>query len=345
MRGSLKPCAVIGALLSAPLAGSVTAQEAVMEFGLPEARQIVLRSTTDIAVLRPAMELFVRENPDISVLYEQWGSNDLYFLSQLECADGESRADAVLSSGVHQMVDLVNAHCATPYSSSLTEALLTDRIWRNEVWGVTREAAVIVYNTERVAEEDVPRSRFGLLDLMRRDTPHTGKIATYDIEASGLGYLFAFSDSLEASTFGAMLEGFARVDAVATCCSATIIEGVSSGRYHMAYNVLGSYAGTVGLDNLAIVRPEDYTLYLSRAFLIPRTAPSKPEAGRLLDFFLSAQGRAVLENIGLWDEGSGEVSASRGIGIDPTLLIALDQQRRTRFISQWRATFGPKASP
>ena len=76
--------------------------------------------------------------------------------------------------------------------------------------------------------DDVPRSRFALLDMMRnRPDLLQRRIATYDIAASGLGYLFAHADSLEATTFGAMLEGFARVQAVATCCSSEIIDAVA----------------------------------------------------------------------------------------------------------------------
>ena len=69
-----------------------------------------------------------------------------------------------------------------------------------------------------------------------------GRVATYDIEASGLGYLFAFADSQQATTFGSLIEAFARSGAVATCCSTEIIDGVASGRYLVGYNILGSYA-------------------------------------------------------------------------------------------------------
>ena len=113
----------------------------------------------------------------------------------------------MISSGVHQMVKLVNDACAAKYQSPLTRALPSALRWRDEVWGITREPAVIVYNRAGVPPVDVPRTRFDLLDLLRpADSPYAGKVATYDIEDSGLGFLFAFMDSQEATTFGALLE-------------------------------------------------------------------------------------------------------------------------------------------
>ena len=327
----------------------VIAQEAVARFASVEGQfstELLVRSTTDIVILQPALEAFVSANPAIAISYEQWGSNALYDNSLTACDFTSGEADAVFSSAVHQMVDLVNRACASPYISDLTTALPATRIWRNELWGITFEAAVIIYNTALVPEADIPRTRFALLDLMRRpDSAYNGKIATYDIEASGLGYLFAFMDSLEATTFGALLEGFARTDAVATCCSAEIIKGVADGRYLFAYNVLGSYVDSVSSGDIGVIHPEDYTLFLSRAYMIPKGAAHKAEAALLLDFLLSDQGQDILAASNLVERRDSEVSnlsesAQRAIAIEPTLLVARDQHRRMRFIEQWRSAFG-----
>lgn len=333
-------------MLAAGLLRPAAAQEATARFGPEGGTEILVRSTTDIEVLGPAIDAFVEASPGLAVVYEQWGSNALFAASRTECAESGAVPDVVFSSAVHQMVELVNSACAAPYRSPLTAALPPDRIWRDELWGVTLEAAVIIYNTALVPEADVPHTRFELLDLMRReDARYQGKIATYDIEASGLGYLFAFADSLEASTFGSLIEGFARAGAVATCCSAEIIGGVSSGDYLIAYNVLGSYADPARFANVGIVLPTDYTLFLSRAYMIPKAAAHKAEAGALLDFLLSEEGQAILAGQGLvmargGDDGALPDSAHRTIRIEPMLLVARDQQRRARFIERWRDGFG-----
>jgi len=326
-------------------AGGAGAQELVHRYGREGATEIVFRTSTDDVILGPAIAEFVAENPDLAVRFEQWGSNLLYARARGECDDGTPTADAILTSGVHQAVELVNEACAAPYRSEATAALPEARRWRDEAWGVTREPAVIAVNARLVPPADVPRTRFDLLDLMRRpDGAYQGEVATYDIEASGLGFLFAFEDGAEASTFGALSEAFARSGAEATCCSAAIIRGVAEGRWKIAYNVLGSYVAAAGYPDVVAVRPEDYTLYLSRAFLMPRGAAHLRGAERLLDYLLSQQGQAALVAAGLidtGDQGAAGEGLARTIPIDPVLLLAQDRMTRAAFIRRWRDTFGP----
>jgi len=332
------------------------AQEMVQTFGAKSADEVmVLRSTTDIAVFAPVVETFLKSRPGLQVRYEQWGSNELYRLSRRDCREATGIADVVISSGVHQMVQLVNEACAAAYVSRLTAQLPEALRWRDELWGITREPAVIVYNRDLVPAADVPQSRFDLLDLLRpSDTPYARRVATYDIEQSGLGYLFAFADAQEASTFGALQESFGRSLAVATCCSADIIRGVAEGRYLIAYNVLGSYAQGYQREDerIGIVLPSDYTLVLARALMIPRAAPNRSAAEQFLDFLLSADGTLALRNALLisplleTEEGNeGEAlstTALRPVGLSPALMVALDALTRETFLRRWRATFpGP----
>ncbi len=332
-------------------AGIAPAQEVTQRFGSVAAlREITLRTTTDIAVLTPSIEAFLATRPDIAIRYEQWGSNDLFSISRQDCATARTGADIVISSGVHQIVRLVNDGCAATWISDRTLALSANLRWRDQVWGVSREPAVIIYNRRLVPPAEVPRTRFDLLDLLRPDkSRYAGRVATYDIEASGLGFLFAFMDAQEASTFGALMEAFARSGAVATCCSAEIIGGVVSGQYLMAYNVLGSYAAEIAKNNpdLGIVAPEDYTLVLSRAAYLPgKTANT--DAAAFLDFLLSPEGRGTLAKTDLIaSPGVGSLGSDpddsntrqRLIPLAPSLLVAMDQMKVERFLVRWRQAF------
>ena len=327
--------------LPAPLA----AQEATARFGRGDT-PFLLRSTTDIAILGPVIARFAERNPELTVTYEQWGSNALFDRSRADCRGEGPVADAVFSSAVQQMVWLVNAACATPYRSPATEALPETRRWRDELWGVTMEPAVIVYNTRLLAGDEVPRSRFALLDALRAEPDrYRGRIATYDIAESGLGFLFAYADSLEATTFGSMLEAFARVGAVATCCSAEIIGGVAEGRYLIAYNVLGSYVATAAAgDEVGTILPEDYTLVLSRGYMIPKGADRAEASGRLLEFLLTPEAQGMLAAAGLVaDMAAPETglapSARRSIPLTPALLVALDRNRRAQLLTRWSDAF------
>ena len=249
-------------------------------------------------------------------------------------------------SAADLQVKLVNDGCAQPHRSVLTAALPAALNWRDELFGVTEEPAVIVYNRDLVPPGAPPRARFDLIDLLRPEgNRYAGRVATYDIEDSGLGYLFAFADSLQATTFGGLIEAFAQSGAIATCCSAEILEGVAEGRYLIAYNVLGSYALDRAEEDprLAVLAPEDYTLVLSRGAMIPKDAPNPTAAGLLIDFMLSEPGRAALARQHLLAPPSlapeRKTSLYRPIALSPTLLLGLDQQKRAGFLARWRATF------
>jgi ABC-type Fe3+ transport system substrate-binding protein len=344
----------LAAGLAAVTAEAQPEPEAFSAYGPPDAATVLtVRGTTDIALFESVLAAFSAEVPHLRVVYEQWGSNDLYSVAAQACATGMSGADLLISSAIDQQVKLANDGCAKSHRSALTAQLPAARNWRDEVFGITSEPAVIVYNRTLVSDAEAPRSRFDLIDLLRPENSRfQGNVATYDIQVSGLGYLFAFADSQQATTFGSLIEAFGRSGAEATCCSAEIIDGVASGRYLIAYNVLGSYALARAEDNpdIAIVAPDDYTLVLSRAALIPSGASQAALAGRLIDFLLSERGRAALRRSRLIVEFGADggpalqlpadIEASlRQVPLSPVLLVGLDQHKRQQFLDLWRATF------
>lgn len=340
------------------VAGIACAQgvEETSTFGHSDASsRLVLRGAIDADVIAPVLERFVSAFPDLRVSFKSWNTNDLFERALTECRDGTPTADLLFSSGVDQLVKLVNDGCAQPHQSVLTSALQPDAIWRNELFGLTEEPAVIVYNRDLVAASDAPRSRFDLIDLLRpTDRRFDGRVAIYDIERSGIGYLFAFADSEQATTFGSLIEAFARSGAVATCCSAEIIQAVAEGRYLIAYNVLGSYALARAAEDprIAVVAPDDYTLILRRAAMIPKAAENPEAAGLLIDFLLSPDGRAALARAHLLflfsnserTEAHG-ASPYRPIPLSPRLLLGLDARKRAAFLARWHETFAPHGAP
>lgn len=350
----LSCCAAMAIGMAVASAGVGAAQEAVAQFGATAGEPaFLLRGTTDIAAFEPVLDAFATTVPGISITYEQWGSNDLYRLTRAGCLDGGTDADLVISSAVDLQVRLVNDGCARPHRSEATSRLPPEANWRDEVFGVTQEPAVIVYNRDLVAPGEIPHSRFDLIDLLRPPgTRFAGRVATYDIEASGLGYLFAFADAQQATTFGSLLEAFGRSGAVATCCSAEIIDGVAEGKWLIAYNVLGSYALAHAVTDrrIGVIAPHDYTLVLSRAAMIPKGSRQPELAGSLIDFLLGDDGRRALAASRLFasfgdpDGSDFELTEAaetslRPIALSPTLLVGLDQHKRARFLDRWRASF------
>jgi ABC-type Fe3+ transport system substrate-binding protein len=342
-------------------AGPARAQDAVTQtrvtqFGAwLDAASMVLTidGSTDTAVFAPILDAFAKRLPDLAIRYREITTNELYELAERGCSGAEEAADLVVSSAIDQQVKLANDGCAQPNHSAEVEALPQWAKWRDEVVGLTYEPAVIVYNRDLLEPAQVPHSRFDLIDLLRpADNPFNGRIATYDIERSGVGYLFAFVDAQQATTFGRLIEAFGRNKVVATCCSAEIIDAVASGRFLIGYNMLGSYALARAAQDrrIGIVAPTDYTLILSRAALIPKRARNPQLARRFIDFALSDEGRRLLAESGLivsFDEagggalaGSGDLPTLRPIPLSPALLIGLDKQTQENFLALWRSSLG-----
>jgi len=328
----------------------------ITEFGVAvdgAAAVLSIDSSTDTEVFAPILEAFAGRVPDLAIRYREITTNELNTLAKDGCSGARDAADLVISSSIDQQVKLANDGCAQPNHSPAVKALPQWAKWRDEVVGLTYEPAVIVYNRALMNAADAPKSRFDLIDLLRPDDNRfVGRIATYDIEASGVGYLFAFVDAQQATTFGRLIEAFGRNKVVATCCSAEIIDAVAAGQYLIAYNMLGSYAlaRAAGDPRIGIVAPTDYTLILARAALIPRRASNPDLARRFVDFALSTEGRALLAQSGLivsfGEAGdrpatlSGAVPTLRPIALSPALLIGLDQQTQQNFLELWRSSLG-----
>ncbi len=138
---------------------------------------------------------------------------------------------------------------------------------RNEAFGFSFEPAVIVYNSSLVPSEDIPLTRNALVELLRnKPGTYDGKVGTYGITLSGIGYLFAFFDSQQSSLFGGYWK-FGRARAVLEPTTGGILDRIETGELLIGYNLLGSYAYGRKRDGapIGIVLPHDFTIVLSRA--------------------------------------------------------------------------------
>ena len=103
--------------------------------------------------------------------------------------------------------------------------------------------------------------------------------------------------------------------------------------------------------------PDDYVLVLTRTMVIPRKAANADLARAFVDFALSpagqsvAAGQAALGAVmpaaqGYWTQerisamGRGTIQP---IALGPVLMVALDPQRRSRFLATWREIVSPGA--
>lgn len=326
--------------------------QSVSLFPVPNETQVLaIHAATDLHALKPLVTDFQKLFPNTKVEVTEYVTNDLFQAAQAACQKGEALGDLYLSSGVDQLVKLANDGCAARADGPNLATTPRWANWRDEVFGFTYEPIVMVYNRELVPAEDVPRTHLDLADLLRQKADiYAGKVGTYDIRLSGIGYLLAFNDSRQTTTtYGRLLESLGRAKVVLRCCTAEILQEIASGRLLLGYNMLASYAveRVNQGDPLGIVMPSDYTLVLSRGAMIPTHAGKPDVASQFLDYLLSQRGQRIGGQEAFFFGSGGQVPAgvegpdvttsgiARPIAIGPTLLAVQDAARRKRFLQDW----------
>jgi len=320
-----------------------------------ETATLTIVGTTDTRLFTLFVEAFQERYPDVAVRYDE--TDTLLMYENYLAGTLDPPADLMISSSSDLQVKLANDGHVLRHDP--TVASMPDwATWRNEVFGFTFEPAVIVYNPDLISQDEAPRTHLALAEFLEGNVARlTGKVATYDIATSGVGYLLAVQDQLISSQFWRLASAFGRTGAVLSGSSPDILDRVDTGELAIAYNVLGSYAFARQAEgaNIQIIVPDDYVLVLTRSAVIARDAPNAETARLFLDFLLSDEGQAVAAGPtalgavrggvrGIWtaanitEMGRGAVQP---IALGPALMVALDQQRRARFLETWRGIVSP----
>lgn len=310
-----------------------------------------IHAATDLYALEPLIRDFQSLSPGTMVEIVEYVTNDLFSTAARICAEGGSLGDVFLSSSVDQLVKLANDGCAQRIEGPDLARAPRWANWRDEVFGFTFEPIVMVYNRDSMTEAEVPRTHLELAELLRRDPDrYRGRVGTYDVRLSGIGYLLAFNDARQTTTtYGRLLESLGRAQVVVRCCTSQILDEVAAGRLLIGYNMLGSYAyGRLQRGQpIGIVMPADYTLILSRGAMVPVRAPNPAVATRFVNYLLSERGQSVGRSESFFFgldgsappgiEGPDVVTSgiARPIAVGPTLLAVQDAARRKRFLEEW----------
>jgi len=321
-----------------------------------ETRRIAIAGTTDTALFAPFITAFQAENPAVAVTYYETDSIALYdgFLA----GTLDPAPDLLISSASDLQLKLANDGHALAHPSVWLDQLPGWAQWRAEVIGFTFEPAVIIYNPRLLPPGTQPRTHLDLAVLLEDQSARfAGLVATYDIGRSGVGYLLASQDQQISSQFWRLAAAFGRVGARFSDSSPEILDSVASGDLAIGYNVLGSYAfarQAAGAP-IGIIVPDDYVLVLTRSMVIPRNAANPDLARTFVDFALSPSGQSVAAgqsalgavmpgSVGHWTPeristlGQGVIQP---IALAPVLMVALDPQRRARFLATWQEIVAP----
>lgn len=315
------------------------------------ARVVSVYSSLDGPLAEPMIAAFQAANPDIAVAYEDLQTVDIYDRVVAETDAGLPTADFAFSSSMDLQVKLANDGYAQQSNLELSASWPRWANWRNTAYALTYEPAVFIYHKPSFTGT-APSTRAELIQYLRANADAIyGRVGTYDIERSGVGFMFFSRDQEQYSDLWSLVGALGAAGVKLYSTTSAIVDRVASGQFVFGYNILGSYAAEAAARNpdLGIILPTDYTIVTSRIGLVPKAAANPDLGRRYLEFFMSAEGQTILAKklkiAALNPSVTGENTANamqqalgnqlRPVPVSPGLMVYLDQVKRARLIRRW----------
>jgi iron(III) transport system substrate-binding protein len=322
--------------------------------GAKKEGKVVIYSTTDTASANPLIKDFQALYPGISVEYNDMNSTEVYNRFISESAAGGGSADVLWSSAMDLQIKLVADGKAMSYASPEIKSLPAWSVWKNEAYGTTYEPIAIVYNKRLLTGDEVPQSHADMVRVFTQKADKVrGKVTTYDIEKSGVGFMLITQDSQYNPAFWDFVKALGAVGPRFQSSSGTMMERISSGENLLGFNIFSSYALLRAKKDpsIGIVYPKDYTTVMSRVMFAAKGAKNPNAAKLWLDYILSKRGQTIVANQAELGSIRADVEGDqtlagltktlgatlRPIPVGPELLVYLDQTKRLDFIKQWQA--------
>lgn len=323
--------------------------------------KVVIYSALDTKAAQPLIKDFEAAFPGIEVEYNDMNSTEMYNRFIAEEASGQDSADVMWSSAMDLQVKLVDEGHAMAYTSPEASKLPQWAVYRGEAWGTTYEPSVIIYNKRLVSAAEVPHDRDALVKLLNKETDKfKGKVTTYDIEKSGVGFMFAAQDTRFYPHMNDLIQAFGKTSYRVYSSTGNMLEKVSSGEHLLGYNVLGSYALVRAKKDpsLGVVLPKDFTLILSRVMFIGKHAKHPAAAKVWTDYILSKRGQAMIGGavrlFSVRTDVDAEFTAAelnkelgnnaKPIPVSAEITKYLDPKVRLKFLANWKAQLAAGAA-
>jgi len=321
--------------------------------------KVVIYSALDTKAAQPLIKDFNAVYPDIKVEYNDMNSTEMYNRFIAEVAAGQGGADVMWSSAMDLQVKLVDDGQALTYKSPEAAKLPQWAVYKDQAYGTTYEPAVFIYNKRLVTGDEIPQDHAGFVKVLAaHGDKYKGKVTTYDIEKSGVGFMFVVQDAKYFPGLKDLEKEFGKTQYRVYASTGNMIEKVSSGEHLLGYNVLGSYALVRAKKDpsLGVVLPKDYTLVLSRVLFIGKQAKNPNAAKVFTDYVLSQRGQKLIgsdvELFSIRNDVEAEYTAAKlnkdlgnnvkPIPVSSEIVSFLDPKKRLDFLNGWKQTVAGK---
>ena len=314
--------------------------------------KVVIYTSTDLSQSGDLVAAFEAKYPGVKVEYTDLGSNGTYNRTISEAAANQMGGDVIWSSAMDLQMKLYADGLFAEYESSQAGALPGWANYKNTAYGTSLEPIGMIYNTIAINENELPGTRAELQAMIEKDARMKGKVAAFDPEKSGTGFLFHTNDVRNSDNFWDIAKAFGAAGGKTYSSSGSMRESVVSGENNLAFSIIGSYALDWAEENetLGVAFFSDTNSAFSRIMAITKDAPH-PNAARLfLDFTLSKEGQEALAGQGLpsvradTEVGLNATNLADRIGgkvvpiaIDEGLIEYLNPTKRVGFLRKWKA--------
>jgi iron(III) transport system substrate-binding protein len=317
---------------------------------------VTVVTSTDLELAQSLLDGFT-EKYGVEVAYNDQGTTGSYNLVISEAAAGQTTSDVVWSSAMDLQMTLAQDGYAAEYVSPEAANLPEWANFNNMIYGTTVEPVGAIYNTGVISADELPDTYAGMTAYLRDNAAELqGRVATFDPEKSGSGFLHHSNDVSErGEEFWELARAMGELDAKVYSSSGNMRETVVSGENAIAINAIGSYAiqWVEESPNLGVHFAADYTPAFSRLALIVNDAPHPCAARLFVDYALSQEGQTKLAEAGLPSVRT-DVTAGlnietlnervggglQPIGLDEDLLAFMDPTARVQFLNDWKAALG-----
>jgi iron(III) transport system substrate-binding protein len=315
--------------------------------------KLTVYTSTDAAQAKGLLDAFKKAYPGIEIDWNDLGTNNSYNRAISEAAAGQVTADLVWTSAMDLLINLVEKGLTAPITTPEDAAIPAWAKYKGQAYGTSVEPAAIIYNKNLFPADAVPKTRADLIKVLQdRKDALKGKVATFDPEKSGMGFLWSTNDSTQTTTFWDLAKAFGATQGKTYSSSGQMREKVVSGEHTIAFNVIGSYAIDWAKKNPAIgvVFQNDYTASFARVVVMTKGAPH-PNAARLfVDFMLSKAGQEAAAGSGIPslppDVAAGTENIDslkklvggnlKPIPLDGKLIDWLEPKKRSEFLAEWK---------
>ncbi|RWD66300.1 MAG: ABC transporter substrate-binding protein [Mesorhizobium sp.] len=316
---------------------------------------VSIYTSTDTAQSQKLQDAFTAKY-GIKIAYNDLGTNGAYNQVISEAAAGQTTADIVWSSAMDLQMTLIMDSYGAEYASPEAANLPAWANYKNVLYATTVEPIGAIYNTKALSADKLPKTYADMIAFLKDNkTELQGKVATFDPEKSGSGFLHDSNDARERKDFWELAKAMGEDGAKLYSSSGGMKETVVSGENVIAINIIGSYAlnWVKESPNLGVHFATDYTPAFSRLALIVKDAPHPNAAKLFVDFMLSKAGQAALAEGGL-PSVRKDVSAGLNIdtlnervggGLQPIavnegLVEYMEPAKRVQFLNDWKAAIG-----